>query len=128
MPVRRRARYNKKIYCFDNGCIFAKAFKTSPGRGRLFENAVAIELKKGEIENLHKVFYWKNGQNHEVDFVVRKGGKIGQLIQVCFGISGLETRKREERALLQAGRELKCQNLLVPTQGYKAAGKKSGSG
>lgn len=122
--AKEQARSNKKIYCFDNGYIFAKAFKTSPDWGRLFENAVAIELKKGEIENSHRVFYWKNGQNHEVDFVIQKGGKISQLIQVCFDISGLETRKREERALLQAGRELKCQNLLVLTQDYEASEEK----
>ena len=117
---KEQTRCNKKIYCFDNGFIFAKAFKTSPDWGRLFENIAAIELKKGEIEQRHKIFYWKNQQNEEVDFVVQKNKKIHQLIQVCFDVSEQETKKREVRALLKASQELKCQNLLILTHDFEA--------
>ncbi|MBI4209987.1 MAG: ATP-binding protein [Candidatus Diapherotrites archaeon] len=121
--AKEQAKYNKKIYCFDNGYIFAKAFKTSPDWGGLFENAVAIELKKGEIEHEHKVFYWKNAQNHEVDFAIQKDRKISRLIQVCFDPTDPKTKKREERALLRASHELNCQNLLVLTNDYEATQK-----
>ncbi len=39
----------KKIYCIDNGFIHAKAFNSSPNIGKLYENVVAIELKKEEM-------------------------------------------------------------------------------
>ncbi|MEK6972935.1 MAG: ATP-binding protein, partial [archaeon] len=109
---------NKKIYCFDNGFVFAKAFKSSPDWGRLFENLVAIELKKGEIEQRHKVFFWKNAQHEEVDFVIKHGTKITALMQVCYDISNPDTKKREIRALIKAKQELKCDNLIVLTNDY----------
>ncbi len=118
--LKEQTRSNKKIYCFDNGFIFAKAFKTSPDWGRLLENIVAIELKKGEIEQHHKLFYWKNVQQEEVDFLVQKGTIVQELIQVCFDVSNPETKKREIRSLLKAGSELHCKNLLVLTFDFDA--------
>ncbi|MCZ7404830.1 MAG: AAA family ATPase, partial [Candidatus Methanoperedens sp.] len=46
--VREQIASNKKIYCIDNGFIHAKAFKFSPDIGKLYENIVAVELKKTE--------------------------------------------------------------------------------
>jgi uncharacterized protein len=37
-------------------------------------------------------------------------------MQVCFDISDLETKNREIRALIKAGKELKCNNLLIITE------------
>ncbi len=39
-----------------------------------------------------------------------------QLIQVCCNVQNTETKKREIRALLKAGRELKCDNLTLITE------------
>ena len=50
--------------------------------GKLYENAVAIELKKLEMNGTANIYYWKNPQQEEVDFVVRQGLKVKQLIQV----------------------------------------------
>ena len=36
----------RKIYCVDNGLIYAKAFRFSRDIGKLYENIVCIELKK----------------------------------------------------------------------------------
>ena len=106
----------KKIYCIDNGFVHAKAFNSSQNSGRLYENAVAIELKKQELNNKINLYYWKNQQQEEVDFVVKEGIKIKQLIQVCFNITDLKTKNREIRALIKAGKELKCNNLLIITE------------
>lgn len=106
---------NKKIYCIDNGFIYSKAFKLSPDMGRLCENVVAIELKKRELSGDAKIYYWKNPQQEEVDFVVKKGVKIEKLIQVCYETGDSKTCDREVRALLKAGRELKCNNLEIIT-------------
>ena len=110
---------NKKIYCIDNGFIYAKAFRASPDFGRLYENIVANELKRKEIGGKIKFYYWKNIQQEEVDFVVKEGLKVKQLIQVCFDAEELETKNREVRALLKASKELKCKNLLVITGDYE---------
>ena len=114
--VKKQITSNKKIYCIDNGFIQAKAFKLSPDIGKLYENAVALELKKKELNNEINIFYWKNQQQEEVDFVVKEGIKIKQLIQVCFDITNLKTKNREIRALIKAGKELKCNNLLIITE------------
>ena len=114
--VKEQITSNKKIYCIDNGFIQAKAFKLSPDLGRLYENAVALKLKKKELNNEINVYYWKNQQQEEVDFVVKEGIKIKQLIQVCFNVKDLDTRNREIRALIKAGKELKCNNLLIITE------------
>lgn len=118
--VKEQMSFNKKIYCIDNGFISAKAFKLSPDVGRLYENAVAIELKKLEMNGDANVFYWKNVQQEEVDFVVKQGTKIKQLIQVCYDLSNIKVKDRETRALLKASKELKCKNLLVITEDYEA--------
>jgi len=114
--VKEQISSNKKIYCIDNGFIQAKAFKLSPDLGKLYENLVACKLKKEEVEGNLRFYYWKNPQQEEVDFVIKEGLKVKQLIQVCFDINDLETKNREIRALIKAGKELKCNNLLIITE------------
>jgi len=114
--VKEQLSSNKKIYCIDNGFIQAKSFKTSPDFGRLYENVVACKLKKEEVDGKLRFYYWKNQQQEEVDFVLQEGLKVKQLIQVCFNIDELDTKNREIRALIKAGKELKCNNLLIITE------------
>lgn len=109
----------KKIYCVDNGIIYAKAFKTSGEKGRLYENIVAIELKRRAAEGGSEFYYWKNVQQEEVDFVLRVNRKLTELIQVSADISRKETKDREIRALLKGSRELECDNLTVLTGDYE---------
>lgn len=118
--VKERINSPKKIYCFDNGFVNAKAFKISRDIGRIYENTAAIELKKKEMAGEVEVFYWKNREQQEVDFVVKKNAKVGQLIQVCYDIADLAVQKREIRALILASRELKCKDLLVITDDCEA--------
>jgi predicted AAA+ superfamily ATPase len=114
--VKEQITSNKKIYCIDNGFIHAKAFKSSPDFGKLYENAVALELKRKELNEDIKIYYWKNQQQEEVDFVIQEGLKVKQLIQVCFSIKDLETKNREVRTLIKAGKKLNCNNLLIITE------------
>ncbi len=116
LKVREQAAANKKIYCVDNGMATSLGFRFSPDAGRLLENLVAVILRKKEVNNLAQVFFWRNPQNEEVDFVVREGLKVTGLIQVCKDLSDPKTRNREIRALLKASSELKCRNLLVLTE------------
>jgi len=108
----------KKIYCIDLGIINTIGFKFSENKGRLMENTVAIELKRGA--NQQEIYYWKDYQQHEVDFIIKKGKKIQQLIQVSYANSKEEIREREIKSLIKASKELKCKNLLIITWDYEA--------
>ena len=61
------------------------------------------------------IFFWRNAKNEGVDFVVREGLAVTQLIQVCRNVSDPKTRVREVRALLKAGAELDCANRIILT-------------
>jgi len=111
---------NRKIYCFDNGLIKAKAFQASPNLGKLFENMVAVHLKKSEMQGAFDLYYWKNQQKEEVDFVIKSGTTVTKLIQACYDPASPETKKREVRALINASQETKCKDLLIITNDYDA--------
>ena len=102
--------YPRKVYCIDTGLINAINLRFSENIGQIYENAVAIQLLRKHGKG--NIFYWKS-QKQEVDFVVKEGQQIVQLIQVCYDIKAAE--RREIDALLTASKELKCKNLLVIT-------------
>ena len=76
-------------------------------------------MKRREYEKEIEVYYWKNVQNEEVDFLIKKGTLVKQLIQVCSDIKNSETKNREIRALIKAGEDLKCKDLLMITDDYE---------
>ena len=107
----------KKAYAIDTGMINNVSIKFSNDYGRIYENAVAIQLLRNKSLNPNlDVYYWKNEKHEEVDFVIKEGLKANQLIQVCCNIEDIKTREREIKALLKASKELKCNNLLVITE------------
>lgn len=114
--VREQDSSNKKAYCVDTGLAVALGFRSSPDDGRLMENLVAIELRKREMRGEVEIFFWRGAENEEVDFVVRQDLKVAALIQVCLDVSDPGTRSREVRALVRAGHELKCRNLVILTE------------
>lgn len=79
--------------------INAVKFKTAPDTGRLIENMVAIELLRRGKE----FYYYKTRDGKEVDFTVREGLKVSQLIQVCHDIDNDKTKKREKRPCQGSG-------------------------
>jgi len=105
----------RKVYSIDNGLSNAIGFRFSDNFGRLMENLVAIELKRRGKE----VYYWKDYQQREVDFVIKEGVKVKELIQVCYDIEDFTTKERELKALVKASKELKCKNLKVITWDYE---------
>ena len=44
LKVKEQLASSKKIYCVDNGLVYAKGVQVKQGYRRLFENLVAIEL------------------------------------------------------------------------------------
>ena len=118
--IKEQIKSNKKAYIIDNGLITSKSFSMSQNTGKLYENLVAIALKKRQLNKELEFFYYKTSKDNEVDFVIKEGLKITSLIQVSYDISNQKTKLREVRSLLHAGKELKCNNLLLITEDYEA--------
>ena len=113
--VKEQVLSNRKIYCIDNGFVMAKGFRFSHNDGSLMENLVAIALHQLELAENLRLYYWKNAQQQEVDFVLHKSGKVVALIQVCTDLTDEKTRHREVNALLIAGRDLGCKKRIILT-------------
>lgn len=114
--VREQVRSNRKIFCIDNGLVASASFRFSPDTGKLYENLVAIALRKRELEGEIGLYFWKGPRQEEVDFVVKRGLRVHQLIQVCRNLGDPRTKDREVRSLLKASKELRCRDLLVLTE------------
>ena len=110
----------KKVYCIDNGIIESVGFNISDLKGVLMENTVAIELLRRSTNpnDPTEVFYWKDYSQKEVDFVLKAGPKVKQLIQVTYASSRTDIRDRETNALLSASKELRCNNLIIISWDY----------
>ena len=105
-----------KVFLNDPGIAnYGRTTKFDEEIGKLMENAVFLELKRKKLET----FYWKDYQGNEVDFVVKEGLKIKQLIQVTYANGKDEINEREIKALLKASKELKCKNLLCITWDFE---------
>jgi len=106
----------KKVYCVDNGIVNSISFGISENIGRLMENTVAVELQKRySVDRNTEIYYWKDHQQNEVDFILKKGPKVDKLIQVTYATSREEVNNREMNSLIKASRNLKCKNLLLVT-------------
>jgi predicted AAA+ superfamily ATPase len=117
--IREQQKSNRKLYCFDNGFYLAKAFQISKDYGKLLENLVATELKRRSLQAGWNLYYWKNREQEEVDFVIQQNNKVNRLVQVCWDPENTKTKEREVRALLKASRDLKCTDLIVITHEYE---------
>jgi predicted AAA+ superfamily ATPase len=104
--IKDQKLYPKKFYCIDSGIINAVTIKFSENLGRLYENMVAVFLFRQRGKK--NIFYWKSKLQEEVDFVVKEGLNVKQLIQVCYQLSDKKVKKREVSALLKADKELNC--------------------
>lgn len=110
-----RIKSPKKVYVVDNGFIGAKAIQHSPDKGKLMENLVFTELVKRGVKPNLELFYYKTRNNREVDFVVKQGIEVTELIQVCYEAKNSDAQERETKALTEASRELSVKKLTVLT-------------
>jgi hypothetical protein len=121
--LKNQEKAPRKVYCVDTGLCNAIGFKLTENYGRLMENLVGITLKrKSTVYPNYEVYYWKEygkTEGKEVDFVLKEGLKVKQLIQVTYASGKDEIEKREIKSLLKASKELKCKDLLVITWDYE---------
>jgi predicted AAA+ superfamily ATPase len=113
--TRKRLKFDRKAYVYDNGFLLAKKVFTSPDNGRLLENLVFIELVRQKYRPGLNLFYYVTADSYEVDFLLRQGSKNHELIQVTWNMSEQKTREREIRALQQAASELNVQKIRILT-------------
>ena len=105
--LKRQYLSNKKIYVTDNGLRNAVSFRTGQDTGRMLENLVFIELRRRGRE----CWFYRTAGGLEVDFYIP--GNDPQLIQVCYNMTDLFTRKRETSSLENAMAELNMKESLI---------------
>ncbi|MEM0172724.1 MAG: ATP-binding protein [Thermoproteota archaeon] len=110
---------NKKVYVADNGFISVFPLRISENFGKLIENAVFVEFLKQGLDVSKNLFYFKDNQQNEVDFVVKRGAEVEQLVQVTYASGKDEVERREINSLIKASNLLKCSNLLIITWNYE---------
>lgn len=122
-----RLRSPKKTYVVDNGFITAKSVQHSPNTGKPMENLVFTELVKRGNQPNRELFYYKTRNDREIDFVLKKGYKIAELIQVAYESTSQDVEEREIKALVEAGKELNVAKLSVLTWNEKRTVEKDGA-
>lgn len=111
----------RKVYAIDTGLIHTFPTRSSKDIGRLYENIVAVELmRKRAILPDFEVYYWQDYSGKEVDFILKRGLKVIQMIQVCFDLDNYDTKMRQYKSLVKASKELNCSDLLVITSEKKS--------
>ena len=88
----------RKVYCIDTGIRNAVSFRFNEDLGRIMENIVFLKFLHGGAD----IFYRKDAQGYEVDFVTMGKREIGDICQVSFDLSEAKTKHRELRALLRS--------------------------
>ncbi len=100
-----------------------KCLRFSNDTGRLAETIVFLEIRRRNLE----VYYWKSRDGYEVDFVVKAGQKLTELIQVAWDVRvEAATQRREERALWCAMGELDVDSGIILTEDHERILKENG--
>jgi uncharacterized protein len=107
-----RSKSDRKLYAIDPGLAYVLGTRPGEDRGRLAENTVACSLLQRQLRGEIELGYWQSPQGEEVDFVIRKNGRVESLIQVCWSIDEPKVWQRESRALLKASEALRCKELI----------------
>ncbi len=121
-----RLQLPKKTYVVDNGLVTAKAVQHSPNSGKLMENLVFMELVKRGHQPNRELFYYRTRNDREIDFVLKKGHEVVELLQVSYDSTSQDVEEREVKALVEAAEELKVTKLTVLTWNEKREMKKDG--
>jgi uncharacterized protein len=108
--LKRQIASGRKIYVIDNGLRNAVSFYFSDDLGRLLENLVFIEMKRRREE-----IYYFSGKN-ECDFLVRKGTRITEAIQVSLELRKGVNEQREIDGLLEAAKTFRLKTGTILTQ------------
>lgn len=114
-PKSRLRVVQEKVYAVDAAMMNKRdnAF-AGDNLGFRLETIVAIHLIRNCKMNGLDVYYLSD-RSGECDFVVCKGNRVVQAIQVSYDISTEKTRRREIKGLLLAAQQTRCTDLLLLT-------------
>ncbi len=101
--VKKQMVNPRKFYSIDTGLSNWVSFQVGARKAQNIENIVFLEL----LRRKQDIYYYKTKNDREVDFLVKQGAQVVELIQVCYSIEDEQTRKREIAALKVARGELK---------------------
>ncbi|MEM2087951.1 MAG: ATP-binding protein [Thermoproteota archaeon] len=113
---RQKAFSPKKLYLVD--LAFSNLFEKPLDLGRKMENLVFIELLRRLQNRASQLFYYFTKDGKEIDFIIKTGDRIEQIIEVCYEIDKEHTAK-----MVRASEELKCRNLLCITRDQEGEAK-----
>jgi len=111
--TKKMLRNPRKLYLVD--VAFTNLFFKGTDEGRKIENVVFIELlrEKSYWRPEIELSYYSDGER-EVDFVLRAGGRVEELVQVTYEINA-SNYDREVVSLVKAGRKLGAEKLTLVT-------------
>ena len=114
---RRSELSTPKVYLNDTGPINHLIPGAHKRTDRLMDNAVLLQLKQKQfLGKVGEIYYYKDQQGHEVDFVT-DSGKC--LIQVTYANGFDEVDRREWRNLINANQIFKSKRLYIITWDYE---------
>jgi len=123
--LKKQEKAPRKVFSIDTGLSNSIGFRISENFGKIMENCVAIELlRKSRQDKSLEVYYWKEygkAEGKEVDFVIKEGIQIKQLIQVTYASDKIDIKERETDGLLKAYNLFKRDNpeLIIITWDYE---------
>lgn len=98
--VKKQIYNPQKVFSIDTGLRNAVSFNFSEDIGKLLENIVLIDfLRKKKMP-----YYWEG--KAEVDFVLRRGHKVSELVNVCYLLNN-KSLEREIKSLEEGMSEFK---------------------
>lgn len=118
--MKEQEKAQRKVYSIDSGLSNAIGFRFTKNSGKLMENIVATELKiRQSFEPGTEIYYWKDQSGREVDFLVKDGLKVSELIQVCQDLSDMGTKEREVKGLVKAMEEFNLESGFIITEDFE---------
>jgi hypothetical protein len=108
----------KKVYLCDTGLAYRQREYVS----KLMENAVFLELRrKQNLDPEMELYYWKDHQQKEVDFIIRRGKRTEKMVQVTYSDQRQDLKGREIENLQAAAAQLGCSSAEIITWGYEGS-------
>ncbi|MBI2583882.1 MAG: ATP-binding protein [Candidatus Aenigmarchaeota archaeon] len=114
--LKEQMRNPRKIYIVDTGFRTAHGFFLTEDYGKIMENLVFLKLKHIKMKNpLIEIFYWKDKET-DIDFLIKEGRHIKNIMQVCWNINKKETKDRETQSMVKALKKFDLKEGVIVTK------------
>lgn len=107
---------NLKEYIIDNAFLSNRENALQPENlGWRLENVVAVELLRRQKYADEQLYYLRESNRYEVDFVRTQASKVLELVQVTYDFSNPSVKlfNREIGGLIKASKKTNCDNLTL---------------